>query len=469
MISTDLSELVATQQAFFLTGKTRDTKFRKEQLACLKNILLKYQNEILEALAKDLQKSTAEAYITEFALVIKEIDFLRRRLTRWAQPKFRMTPLHSFPGISKILSQPYGCALVITPWNFPFQIPLMALAAALSAGNCVILKPSHHAQESERLLKTIIQEAFSSEQVAIVTGGNEIHHSLLTQKYDFIFYTGGATAGKKVMEAAARNLTPVCLELGGKNPCIVDATADIDSAAKRIIWGKLINSGQNCIAPDYVLVDSSKHKELMEKMCFYMEEFYGDNPVAPDSTLSSIVNERHFFRLLNLANGNNPANGVVTTNNPTGASYNREALKIKPILLDSPEGDAPVMQDEIFGPILPILPYNTIEEALSYIQEKPEPLALYLFSTDKNTKKLVTETLPYGGGCINDTLLHGASSQLPFGGSGHSGMGNYHGKAGFDTFSYQKAILSRPAKFDISLRYPPYKEGKLKFIKLFLK
>ncbi len=469
MISAELSELVATQQAFFLTGKTRDTKFRKEQLACLKNILLKYQDEILDALAKDLRKSPAEAYITEFALILKEIVFLRRRISWWTKPKIRMTPLHSFPGISKILPQPYGCTLVITPWNFPFQIPLMAVAAALSAGNCVILKPSHHAQESERLLKAIIQEAFPPEQVAVVTGGNEIHHTLLNQKYDFIFYTGGVTAGKKVMEAAARNLTPVCLELGGKNPCIVDATADIDSAAKRIIWGKLINSGQNCLAPDYVLVDSSKHKELMEKMCTYMEEFYGDNPVAPDSDLSSIVNERHFFRLLNLANGNNPANGVVTTNNPIGASYNREALKIKPILLDSPERNAPVMQDEIFGPILPILPYNTLEEALSYIQEKPEPLALYLFSTDKSTKKLVTETLPYGGGCINDTLLHGASSQLPLGGTGHSGMGSYHGKAGFDTFSYQKAILSRPAKFDTSLRYPPHREGRLKFIKLFLK
>lgn len=469
MISAELSELVATQRAFFLTGKTRDIKFRKEQLACLKNILLKYQNEILEALSKDLRKSPTEAYITEFALVLKEIDFLRRRISWWTQPKFRLTPLHSFPGISKILSQPYGCVLVISPWNFPFQIALTAVAAAISAGNCVILKPSHHAQESEQLLAAIIREAFPPEQVAVVTGGNEIHHSLLSQKYDFIFYTGGATAGKKVMEAAARNLTPVCLELGGKNPCIVDGTADIDSAAKRIMWGKLINSGQNCLAPDYVLVQEDKHQELMEKMCMYMNEFYGDNPVAEDSGLSSIINERHFFRLLNLANGNNPANGTVVTPNPAGASYNREALKIKPILLDSPELDAPVMQDEIFGPILPIIPYNTLDVALSMIQEKPEPLALYLFSNDKTTKKRVSESVRYGGGCINDTLLHGASSQLPLGGTGYSGMGNYHGKAGFNTFSHQKAILSRPVKLDTPLRYPPYNEGKRKFITFLLK
>ena len=271
------------------------------------------------------------------------------------------------------------------------------------------------------------------------------------------------------MEAAARTLTPVCLELGGKNPCIVDGTADIAVAAKRIIWGKLINSGQNCLAPDYVLVQEDKHQELIEKLCLYMNDFYGDNPVAEDSNLASIINERHFFRLLNLANGNNPANGAVVSPNPAGTSYNREALKIKPILLDSPELDSPVMQDEIFGPILPIIPYSSLDAALSIIQEKPEPLALYLFSNDKATKKRVLETVRYGSGCINDTVLQGVSSQLPFGGTGHSGIGNYHGKAGFDTFSHQKAILSRPAKLDIPLRYPPYKEGKRKFITLLLK
>ena len=469
MTSAELSELIATQRAFFLTGKTEDIQFRKQQLSCLKNTLLKYQNEIQGALAKDLRKSPEEAYITEFALIIKEIDLLMKRISWWSKPKIRLPSFIAFPGMNKIHFQPYGCVLVITPWNFPFQIPLIAVASAISAGNCVILKPSHHAQASEQLLATIIREAFPQEQVAVVTGGNELHHSLLAQKYDFIFYTGGATAGRKIAEAAARNLTPVCVELGGKNPCIVDNTAEIDSAAKRIIWGKLINSGQNCLAPDYVLVQADKRQELIEKLCFYMEQFYGNNPVAPDSPLASIVNERHFFRLLNLANGNNPANGVVITSNPSGQSYNKEALKIKPILLDSPERESPVMQDEIFGPILPIIPFNQLEEAISFIQEKPEPLALYLFSQDKATQQLVIQHLRYGGGCINDTLLHAITPQLPFGGTGHSGMGKYHGKAGFDTFSHQKSILSRLGKFDTDLRYPPYKEQTFNIIKRLLK
>lgn len=469
MTADELSELVATQRTFFLTGKTEDIQFRKQQLSCLKRTLLKYQNKIQEALAQDLRKSPEEAYTTEFALILREIDFLMRRISWWSKPTIRLPSFEVFPGIGKIYSQPYGCVLIITPWNFPFQIPLIAVASAISAGNCVILKPSHHAQASEQLLTTIIQETFPQEQVAVVTGGNELHHSLMTQKYDFIFYTGGSTAGKKIAEAAARNLTPICLELGGKNPCIVDSTAEIDLAAKRIIWGKLINSGQNCIAPDYVLVQAEKRKELIEKLCFYMEQFYGNNPVTPDSTLASIVNERHFFRLLNLANGNNPANGVVITNNPAGQSYNKEALKIKPILLDSPEREAPVMQDEIFGPILPIIPYNQMEEAMAFIQEKPEPLVLYLFSQDKATQKLVAQRLRYGGGCINDTLLQAITPYLPFGGTGHSGMGKYHGKAGFDTFSHQKSILFRPTKFDIDLRYPPRSDRKSSIIKMLFK
>lgn len=469
MTSIELSDLVTTQKAFFLTGKTRDTSFRKEQLHRLKNTLLKYQSEILEALANDLGKSSTEAYLTELGIVLKEIDYLRHRISRWAAPKLRLTPLTGFPGISKTVYQPYGCVLIITPWNFPFKVPLMAVAAAISAGNCIILKPSQHATASEGLLKTILAETFPPEQVSVVTGGTEIHHPLLSQKYDFIFYTGGAIAGKKVMEAASRNLIPVCLELGGKNPCIVDNTADIDSAAKRIIWGKLINSGQNCLAPDYVLIHEDKHQELIEKMCNYIEVFYGENPVSSDSQLPSIINERHFFRLLNLSNGNNPSNGAVITPNSSGMTYNKEALKIKPVLLDSPEQDAPVMQDEIFGPILPIIPYHSLEQAISFVQNKPAPLALYLFSQDKATKRLITQTVKYGGGCINDTLLHGASPYLPFGGTGHSGMGNYHGKAGFKTFSHQKSLLTKPCKLDIPLRYPPYKESALKIIKLILR
>lgn len=469
MTSTELSDLVASQRAFFLTGKTRDISFRKEQLLRLKNTLLKYQSEILEALAEDLGKSPMEAYVTELGIILKEIDYLRHRISWWTTPKLRLTPLISFPGISKTIYQPHGCVLIITPWNFPFQIPLMAVAAAISAGNCIILKPSQHATDSERLLKTIFTETFPPEQISVVTGGTEIHHPLLSQKYDFIFYTGGAVAGKKVMEAASRNLIPVCLELGGKNPCIVDNTADIDSAAKRIIWGKLINSGQNCLAPDYVLVHEDKHQELIEKMCNYIEVFYGENPVSSDSQLPSIINERHFFRLLNLSSGNNPSNGTVITSNPSGPTYNKEALKIKPVLLDSPEPEAPVMQDEIFGPILPIIPYYSLEQAISLIQNKPEPLALYLFSQDKTTKKLITQTVKYGGGCINDTLLHGVSPYIPFGGTGHSGMGSYHGKAGFETFSHKKSILSKHVKIDIPLRYSPFKESAFKIIKMILK
>lgn len=446
-----------------------EVAFRREQLLRLRETLVRRQEDILAALAEDLHKSPAEAYATELGILIKEINFIRRWLPLWSLPRIKPTSLMAFPGVSKVLSEPYGCTLIIAPWNYPIQLSLMATVASIAAGNCVILKPSPSTPACEKILAAIISETFPQEQVAVVTGGTEIHHPLMAQKYDFIFYTGGATAGKKVMEAAARNLTPVCLELGGKSPCIVDSTADIEVAAKRIIWGKLVNSGQTCVAPDYVLVQEEKKDLLIEKMQAAMGEFYGENPVAADSGLSSIVNERHFFRLLNFANGNNPANGRVVSCNDTSPTYNKEARKIKPVILDSPEPDAPVMQDEIFGPILPVLPIRSVEEAIDFIRQKPEPLALYLFSQDKAAQKLVTRSLRYGGGCINDTMLHASSPYLPFGGTGHSGMGSYHGKAGFDTFSHKKSILAKPAKMDISLRYPPYKEKVLGLLKLLLK
>lgn len=446
-----------------------EVAFRREQLLRLRDALSQHQEDILAALAADLHKSPVEAYATELGILIKEINHIRRWLPVWSLPRLRPTPLMALPGVSKVLSEPYGCALVIAPWNYPFQLSLMATVAAMAAGNCVILKPSHSTPASEQLLAAIIAECFPQDYVAVVTGGTEIHHPLLSQKYDFIFYTGGATAGKKVMEAAARNLTPVCLELGGKSPCIVDSTANIEVAAKRIVWGKLVNSGQTCVAPDYVLVQEDKKELLIELMRAAMEEFYGENPVAPDSALTSIVNERHFFRLLNFANGSNPANGKAVPCNGTSPAYNKEARKIKPVILDSPEPESPVMQDEIFGPILPVLPIRSVEEAVEFIRQKPEPLALYLFSQDKAAQKLVTRSLRYGGGCINDTMLHASSAHLPFGGTGHSGMGCYHGKAGFDTFSHKKSILAKPAKPDISLRYPPYKEKALGLLKLLLK
>ena len=469
MTSVELSELVDRQKAFFSTGKTQEVAFRREQLLKLRNLLLQRQADILAALAADLHKSPVEAYATELGILVKEINYIRRWLPVWSLPKLRPTPLMAFPGVSKVLPEPYGCTLVIAPWNYPIQLSLMATVAAIAAGNCVILKPSHSTPACEKLLAAIIGSIFPQEQVAVITGGTEIHQPMLAQKYDFIFYTGGATAGKKVMEAAARNLTPVCLELGGKSPCIVDSTADIEVAAKRIVWGKLVNSGQTCTAPDYVLVQEDKKNQLIELMRAAMEEFYGENPVAADSGLSSIVNERHFFRLLNFANGNNPANGRVIPCCSTSPTYNKEARKIKPVILDSPEPDAPVMQDEIFGPILPVLPIRSVEEAVAFIRQKPEPLALYLFSQNKATQKLVTRSLRFGGGCINDTMLHAVSSHLPFGGTGHSGMGSYHGKAGFDTFSHKKSILTKPTKMDISLRYPPYKEKVLGLLKLLLK
>lgn len=466
MTSVELSELIDRQKAFFSTGKTLEVAFRKEQLLKLRDALVHHQEDILAALTADLHKSPVEAYATELGILISEINFIRRRLPLWSLPTLRPTPLMALPGVSKVLVEPYGCALVIAPWNYPFQLSLMATAAAIAAGNCVILKPSHSTPTCEKLLATIIAEAFPPEQVAVITGGTEIHQPMLAQKYDFIFYTGGATAGKKVMEAAARNLTPVCLELGGKSPCIVDSTADLEVAAKRIVWGKLVNSGQTCVAPDYVLVQEDKKNQLIELMRAAMEEFYGENPVAADSGLASIVNERHFFRLLNFANGNNPVNGRVIPYNDTSPAYNKEARKIKPVILDSPEPEAPVMQDEIFGPILPVLPIRSVEEAVDFIRQKPEPLALYLFSQDKAAQKLVTRSLRFGGGCINDTMLHAASPHLPFGGTGRSGMGNYHGKAGFDTFSHKKSILTKPTMMDISLRYPPYKEKALRLLRL---
>lgn len=467
MDSLSIHQLVEAQRAFFSTGTTRDVEFRLQQLIKLKNAIISHEQDFFDALQADLGKTSYESYLTEIGMVLSELTYTIKHLKSWAKPKWVPTPVTCQPASSHVHSDPYGCTLIISPWNYPVNLSLTTLVSALAGGNCVVLKPSSNSSNTSALLARIIGEIFSPEYVTVVFGNNELHQQLLSEKYDFIFFTGSPSVGKKIMDSAARYLTPVCLELGGKSPCIVDNTTDLQATAKKIIWGKLLNAGQTCVAPDYVLVDSSVKDHLIQNMLAAISQFYGEHPTEKESGLPSIINERHFYRLLNLANGSNPANGKALT--VEEKIYNKDVRKITPTILDSPTYDAPVMAEEIFGPILPVIPVNTMDEAIEYVLSKPHPLALYLFSENKEVHKKIVNSLPYGGGCINDTILHLTSHYLPFGGVGQSGMGSYHGKAGFDTFTHKKSVLTKKKFLDNPLRYPPFNKKISALLRFFLK
>lgn len=467
MDSLSIHQLVEAQRAFFSTGATRDVAFRIQQLTTLKNTIISHESDLCQALQTDLGKTPYESYLTEIGMVLSEISYTIKHLKSWVKPRRVHTPVTCQLASSHIYSDPYGCVLIISPWNYPVNLSLTTLVSALAGGNCVILKPSSNSSNTSALLARIIGEIFSPEYVTVIFGNNELHQQLLTEQYDFIFFTGSPSVGKKIMDAAAKHLTPVCLELGGKSPCIVDNTTDIKTTAKKIIWGKLLNAGQTCVAPDYVLVDSTIKDQLIQHMLLAISQFYGDHPAEKESGLPSIINERHFYRLLNLANGTNPANGKA--HSVEEKIYNKEMRKITPTILDSPTYDAPVMAEEIFGPILPVIPVDTIDEAIAYVLSKPHPLALYLFSENKEVQKKIVNSLPYGGGCINDTILHLTSHHLPFGGVGQSGMGSYHGKAGFETFTHKKSVLTKKNFLDNSLRYPPFNKKISSLLRFFLK
>ncbi len=450
--------ILEQQQTFFFSGKTLPLKNRKESLRKLLSAIKKFDSEIIAALKKDLHKSDFEAFTNETGVVCMEIRHILRHLDKWAKPQKKKIELFLRPGSGTIYAEPYGVSLVIAPWNYPFQLAIAPLAIALAAGNTVILKPSEVSCETAKLLTTFIETTFPPELVAVVNGGPEETSALLALSVDKIFFTGSVSVGKIVMEAAAKNLTPITLELGGKSPVIVDESANLKNAAKKIVWGKFNNAGQTCIAPDYILVHTSVEKELLRLMKEAIREFYGENPEQSEN-YGRIINERHTRRLEQL---------LIPAKTAIGGMVKPDCSYIEPTILTDVTLNDICMRDEIFGPILPIIRYETIAEAIEVIRSFPKPLALYLFTEKQEREREILNAIRFGGGSINTVILHVASSNLPFGGVGPSGMGSYHGKAGFDTFSHHKSILRQPSFFDHGLTYPGSKVP-LSLIRKFMK
>ena len=439
-----------TQKEYFQSGATLPLEFRLAQRRSLYRGIKRFEPQILEALRSDLGKSAEESYMSEIGMCLTEIRHTARHLREWSRPQRVPTPLMHFPGSSRIVREPRGVCLIIAPWNYPFLLAVGPMISAIAAGNCVTLKPSEYAPATAAVLEKMLDVCFEGRFCRTVTGGAEVSAAETAHPYDMIFFTGSTAVGRKVMAAAAQNLTPVVLELGGKSPCIVDETADLPVAAARIIWGKCLNSGQTCVAPDYVLVARSRKDALIREMQKAICRFYGEDP-CENSAYPRIVNERHFDRLA----------AMLPEDPAVGGRVDRESLKIEPTLIETTLNDqSPLMTEEIFGPLLPIVPYDNIHEALGYILSRPRPLALYLFSRNRKLQRRVVETIPFGGGCINDTISHITTPYLPFGGTGDSGMGAYHGRCGYETFTHAKSILSKPFRPDLPVRYPPL-TGKL--------
>lgn len=453
-----LKKIVEKQRSFFNREETRQLHFRRQALIRLRRSLKQRESDLLRALEQDLGKSSYEAYATEIGLIYSEISYMLKHLDRLAKPKRVSTPLTAFPGKSRIYQQPYGVALIMSPWNYPAQLTLIPLIGAVAAGNCAVVKPSAYAPETASVLAEIIGGAFSENYVYTVLGGRSVNSSLLEQHFDYIFFTGGKEVGRTVMKAAAEQLSPVTLELGGKSPCIVDETADIAAAARRIVWGKFLNCGQTCVAPDYVLVHESVKEPLLEAMVRNIEALYGEEPLK-SRDYGKIINRRHYDRLAELFAKETPY---------YFGGCDEAACRIGPVILDDVNWNSLCMQEEIFGPLLPVLTFDNLREVKERLDLLPRPLALYLFTRDRRTEKAVMEGFSFGGGCVNDTIMHLATSQMPFGGIGESGMGAYHGKYSFSTFSHEKSVLKKGRRPDLPMRYAPYPRG-LSLLKLFLK
>ena len=435
--------------AFFSTQITKDIGYRVAQLRKLKTAIIQYQDKIELALWDDLHKSPEEAYVTEISIVLSEIEHHIKHLKKWASPKKVATPLHLFPSSSKILFEPVGTALIVAPWNYPFQLLINSLVGAISAGCCCVLKPSPDAPTIAKVMEDMISENFDSNYISVVQGERKTNTLLFAQRFDIIFFTGSPKVGKVVMKAAAENLTPVILELGGKSPCIVDADADIDIAAKRIAWGKLINAGQTCIAPDYLFAHQSIKKELLNKIAKNIKGMYGDD-IKKSRFYPRIINEKSVHRLGGLLK-----EGKIHT----GGEIDVKEKFVAPTIIDDVTPDFLVMQEEIFGPILPVMTFEDIQEPINYINNNEKPLAFYYFGKNKGAAAVLAKTTS-GGACINDTLMHITNHNLPFGGVGNSGMGNYHGKESFLAFSNQRAVVTTPTWIDIPLKYIPFKYFK---------
>lgn len=447
-------------KAFFNTHKTKNLKFRKQQLKLLSKNIKNHENELLDALYKDLGKSKVEAYATEIGMLLKSIKLMRKELKNWSKTKQTDTPLYLFPTKSYIKKEPYGTVLIIGPFNYPVQLVFEPLIGAIAAGNTAIVKPSELTPHVAIVIKDIIEDTFDEAYVSVVEGGIEETQALLSLPFDYMFFTGSEKVGKIVYEAAARKLIPVTLELGGKSPVIVDDTANIKVASERISFGKFTNAGQTCVAPDYILVQRKVKNDLIKALKKTITEFYGEN-IEKSPDFGRIVNQKHFNRLNDLIQ-------IHKDNVVFGGNSSKEDLYIEPTLLDNITNDNKIMKEEIFGPILPIITYDNFDKVLEIIQSKSKPLSLYLFSEDENMTHRVVEELSFGGGAINDTLMHLANPNLPFGGVGSSGIGQYHGKYSFDTFSHMKSYTFKSTRLESSLFFPPYK-GKFKYIKTFFK
>ncbi|HJJ36261.1 MAG TPA: aldehyde dehydrogenase [Methanocorpusculum sp.] len=455
---TTIPDLVEKQKTFFHTGATLPVEYRISALKKIGDAILRYEPEILNALKTDLKKSATEAYMCEVGLIKSELRFMQKKIRSFARDVKVKTPLVSFPGKSYVRPMPYGVVLIMSPWNYPFLLTLGPLVDALAAGNTAIIKPSAYSPASSALLKKIIEDIFSPEYVAVITGGRDENAQLLDEKYDYIFFTGSTSVAKVVLERAAVHVTPVTLELGGKSPCIIDKSADIPLTARRIVFGKLINCGQTCIAPDYVLCDSSVHDALIKSLKEEIERQYGSSPLEnPD--YGKIINEKHFDRILKL---------IDSAKVVYGGTSNRATLQIEPTILDNVTFDDAVMKEEIFGPIIPVISVSSVDEAIEIVTSRPKPLALYAFSQHASVTDRIMTVCSFGGGCINDTIMHISTSAMGFGGVGESGMGSYHGRRGFETFSHRKSIVDRKS-LDLSLRYQPYSEKKSQTIHRFLK
>lgn len=448
-----IPDLVARQRQFFATGQTKSLEFRLKQLERLKQAIIERQDDILAAAKADLGRPAFEAYF-EIA-TLAEVNTALKQLKRWIKPEKVKVGIDQFPGSAWRQPEPLGVVLIIGPWNYPFQLMMSPLVGAIAAGNCAVLKPSEHAPHTSTVVADIVAAAFDPDYVAVAEGDVEISQRLLNEKFDHIFFTGGTEVGRIIMQAAAKTLTPVTLELGGKSPCIVDADVKLDVAARRIAWGKFINAGQTCIAPDYILVDRRIKDDFIEQMRSTIAEFFGDTPER-SSDFGRIIHERHFDRLVQFLRDADVA---------LGGESDRDLRYIAPTLLDNVSWEDAVMQEEIFGPILPVLTYDSLDEVIATINARPKPLALYVFSSNSDVQEQVLGSTSSGGACVNDTVMHVGVDTLPFGGVGESGIGAYHGKFSFDTFSHYKSVLKKGLWLDLKWRYAPYTEAGLKQIR----
>lgn len=452
-----IEEIVKKQRAYFESGSTLNVKTRLFYLKKLKTAIKQNETVLCDALKADLGKSASEAYMCEIGMVLEDLSYHVKHLKRWTKRRKKRSPMAQFPSSSFILPSPYGCTLIISPWNYPVLLSLQPLIGAIGAGNTVILKPSRFSSNTSKALKELVESVFPEEYAAVIYEGEGVSQKLLEYKFDYIFFTGGAKVGKSVYEAAAKNLTPVTLELGGKSPVIVDETAKTDLAAKRIAFGKFLNAGQTCVAPDYVLVHERVADKFVSSLKAWIEKLYPN--ALENADFGKIITRKHFDRIKELICGNVYLGGNADEN----------SLKIEPTVLYPAASDDKAMQEEIFGPVLPVIRYSTDEQMYAEIEKHRTPLALYLFTESKRTEKQVLSRVQFGGGCVNDVVIHLASTALPFGGVGNSGIGSYHGKKSFETFSHFKSVLKKSNAIDLPIRYTPYSKFKDKLIKFFMK